>query len=146
MLYHKNFSVTKKFEFSYGHHLPDYLGDCQNPHGHNAVVEVEFTRPSEDEYKDNFDLVGVFDHTYEGMVLDFKTIKKYVGPIISNLDHTYLNQGNAFENTPPVVYQPPTAENITRYIRDKIFETEIGIGLIRVRVYETPDSYAEWRK
>jgi len=118
-------SVTKKFHFSYAHHLPNYSGDCKNLHGHNSDVEVEFSN--------NFHM----PRAYDGMIIDFKDIKEYVKPIIDYLDHSYLNDLFSFN---------PTAENIVQWIVEKIQETPISSGLTRVRVSETNDSYAEWRK
>ena len=116
-------TVTKKFDFCYGHFLPDYNGDCKNQHGHNSVVEVEF---GENPYQ-----------TFNGMVLDFKEIKKHVGPIINELDHKNLNE---------VMTDIPTAENICVHIAKQIMlRCPFGKALLRVRVSETSDSFAEWR-
>jgi 6-pyruvoyltetrahydropterin/6-carboxytetrahydropterin synthase len=117
-------TVTKKFSFSYAHHLPEYDGDCARTHGHNSNVEVEFTNG----YK--------MPMAYPGMVVDFKDIKKIVEPIIDQLDHRYLNE----------IFVPPTAETIAEWIACRILETPIGSGLIRVQVSETDDSFATWRK
>lgn len=119
-------TVTKKFNFSYAHRLPNYDGDCANMHGHNSEVEVEFTYS------------GLSPRAYVGMIVDFKTIKKVVGPIIDQLDHSMLNGIPGLEI--------PTAENIVQWLCKKILVTELGPGLSRVRVSETPDSYAEWRQ
>jgi len=120
-------TVTKKFNFCYAHHLPEYDGVCNRHHGHNSVVEVEFTN----EY-------GQLPRPYPGMVVDFKDIKKIVGPIIDQLDHRYLND----------ILDPfnPTAETIADWIAGRIMETPLGPGLIRVQVSETDDSFATWRK
>lgn len=119
-------SVTKKFSFSYAHHLPGYDGDCQRVHGHNSEVEVEFSNQS-----------ALMPKTYPGMVVDFKTIKRIVDPIIDELDHQDLNK---------VIEGNPTAENIAGWIANRIGKTSIGSGLIRVQVSETEDSFATWRK
>ena len=117
-------TVTKQFNFCYAHFLPDYDGKCVNLHGHNSVVEMEFTCP------------GI--ETYPGMVVDFTTIKKEINPIIEQLDHKFLNK-----DLPEIT--PPTAENIVQWIVDHILSTPLGPGLIRVRVSETPTSWTEWR-
>lgn len=120
-------TVTKKFDFAYAHLLPGYDGDCDKLHGHNSEVEVEFTHHSD------------LPRTYMGMIVDFKEIKKVVGPIIDRLDHSFLND----------LFDPqslnPTAENITEWLVREILKTKLGCGLSRVRVSETPDSFAEWR-
>jgi 6-pyruvoyltetrahydropterin/6-carboxytetrahydropterin synthase len=116
-------TVTKKFDFCYGHFLPGYSGDCKNQHGHNSTVEIEIGENQ--------------DHVYNGMIIDFKEIKKQVGPIIAELDHTNLND----------VIEIPTAENICRHIARQIqARCSFGMALVRVRVSETADSFAEWRR
>jgi 6-pyruvoyltetrahydropterin/6-carboxytetrahydropterin synthase len=70
------------------------------------------------------------------MVIDFKEMKKIVKEeVIDLLDHKYLND----------VIEIPTAENMVRFIVEKL-KKPFGPHLVRVRVYETPDSYAEWKK
>jgi len=116
-------TVTKKFDFCYGHFLPGYSGDCKNQHGHNSEVEIEF---GQNTYP-----------TYNGMIVDFKDIKKHVGPIIDELDHKNLND----------FIEVPTAENICRHLTNQIIaRVPFGRALVRVRVSETPDSFAEWRR
>lgn len=116
-------TVTKRFNFCYAHWLPGYNGPCVNLHGHNSEVEVEFAQNME------------MPLAYADMVADFRDIKRIVGPIIAKLDHQELNQ----------FFAVPTAEAITNWIVQKIQQTPLGIGLVRVRVSETPDSHAEWR-
>jgi 6-pyruvoyltetrahydropterin/6-carboxytetrahydropterin synthase len=121
----KGTTVPIRFEFCYGHHLPDYEGKCKHFHGHNSMLDVEFAHHSIEEYG--------------GMVIDFNKIKEFVKPIVEELDHRNLN-----EILDPW-YLPPTAENIIEHIVDAIRKTPIGVALQRVRLYETPNSYAEWR-
>ena len=121
-------TITKKFDFCYGHHLPDYSGKCKNVHGHNSTLEIEI---------DNHHNV----ETYPGMVMDFGDLKKIVKEqIIDYLDHKNLNDLTEFQN------QPPTAENIVAMIVAILTNdfSPLQYCLVRVRVYETPDSYAEW--
>lgn len=121
-------TITKKFEFCYGHHLPEYSGKCVNAHGHNSTLEIEI---------DNHHKV----ETYPGMVMDFGDLKKIVKEqIIDYLDHRDLNTLTEFQN------QPPTAENIVQMIVGILTNafSPLQYCLVRVRVYETPDSYAEW--
>ncbi|MDY0215093.1 MAG: 6-carboxytetrahydropterin synthase [Bacilli bacterium] len=121
-------TITKRFEFCYGHHLPGYSGKCVNAHGHNSTLEIEI---------DNHHNVT----TYPGMVMDFGDLKKIVKEqIIDYLDHKDLNTLTEFQN------QPPTAENIVEMIVGILTNafSPLQYCLVRVRVYETPDSYAEW--
>lgn len=133
-------TVTKKFSFCYGHFLPDYDGKCANQHGHNSEVEVE---------------VAMLDATprernmpprdgYPGMVMDFGDLKKIVAPLIDALDHRQLN-----DVLPPECL-PPTAENIALWLVGEIdsalMEYDDIHYLVRLRVSETPTSWAEWRR
>ena len=116
-------TATKRFEFCYGHHLPGYDGACCNQHGHNSIVEVEFEPTEFEKYKE--------------MVIDFKKIKKYVGPLVEALDHRNLND----------FFEIPTAEALVHYLVEMIQKSvPFGNHLIRLRLYETPDSFIEWRK
>lgn len=126
-------SVTRQFEISYSHYLPDYQGDCANVHGHNALVEVEFGAST----VDTKSALGVTDR-YPMMVCDFKHIKHVVGAIIDDLDHADLN----------ALMTVPTAEAICLWIASEIAVKDEYLArmLMRVRVSETRDSWAEWRR
>ena len=118
-----NLTVTKRFEFCYGHRLPYHDGKCQNQHGHNAVLEIEMEGHVIDE------------GPKAGMIIDFGDLKKIVQElVIKEIDHQWLN--DFFDN--------PTAENIVAWIyallKDRL------PGLRRIRFYETPDSWCEWTK
>lgn len=116
-------TATKRFSFCYGHYLPDYDGPCCQRHGHNSEVEVEF-EPTDFE-------------AYQEMVIDFKRIKTHVKPLIDALDHKDMNH----------FFDIPTAEALVHYLVDTIQKhVPFGDKLIRLRLYETPDSYIEWRK
>lgn len=119
-------SITKRFEFCYGHHLPEYEGKCSSHHGHNSQLEVELI---------STDTTRKLN-TYEGMILDFGDVKRLVNEaVIDKLDHKYLNE-----------FIPiPTAENIMKWV---VFELQkvFGHSLVRVRISETPDSWATWRR
>lgn len=119
-------TVTKRFQFCYAHKLYDYRGKCNRTHGHNADLEVEFERPPR-------------VSSYLGMVLDFATIKEHVGPIVELLDHSFLN-----DDFPDI--RPPVVEMMINWIKEKIQETPIGSGLVRLRLSEGPNSWGEWKR
>ena len=140
-----NVTVTKRFEFCYGHHLPEYSGKCCVQHGHNAILDIEVSGAP-------FNLV----EPYAGMTCDFGTLKKIVTErVLDILDHQNLNDLPAPDYGPTdegfteeesvffVMASVPTAENTVRWIVATLYET-FGMNLHRVRLYETPDSYAEW--
>lgn len=116
-------TVTKRFEFAYAHHLPEYNGKCANLHGHTGILEVEIGQ---------FLQLG----SYEGMIIDFGELKRIVEEeIIKYFDHAYLNE----------LISRPTAENMVSWVVEKL-DNVFGQALKRIRIYETPDSYAEWKR
>ena len=85
--------------FAGAHHLRDYPGDCENPHGHNwkVVVTVRATK---------LDKLGIG--------IDFKLLKKYLKEVVDQLDHRDLNM---FE---PFLHINPSSENIARFIFESL--------------------------
>lgn len=114
-------SICRSFKFDAAHLLPGYEGKCQNLHGHTWKVEVVVT--------------GRHPLSYESMVMDFGELKKLVEKyILEQLDHGYIND----------VLKVPTAENLSEYIYQHLFTVlPSGVLLERVRVWESPDSWAE---
>lgn len=87
--------VTRIFTFSAAHHLTQYHGVCERPHGHTYRLAVTV----EGQIKK------------DGLVLDFMELKKNVEEaVLSKLDHRDLN--DFFEN--------PSAENIAVWIWKKL--------------------------
>ena len=130
------YSVTKRIEFCYGHRLLDYDGICKHPHGHNGLVEVEVRS-------------GTLDK--RNMVCDFSDIKRVVkGWIDRDLDHKMLLRRDdplvkALQQLGEPVYiceSNPTAEHIAKII----YQHAAGEGLpvVRVKLWETPTSFAEY--
>ena len=113
--------VSRCFTFDGAHFLPGYEGKCSRLHGHTWKVEVTFE--------------GVVSKE-SGMVIDFLILDKVVGKYVSVLDHHLLND----------TLEMPTAENIVLWLRDRI-QREAGLPmLVGVKVWESPDSCAEWRE
>ncbi len=110
-----------KTHFSGGHHLRDYPGSCEQPHGHNWKVQVTVRATS-------------LDHL--GMGIDFKTLKKEVNRVIDDLDHCNLNNHPAFAD------KNPSSEHIAMFIFDRlkdVLQTE-RYSLHAVQVRETDTS------
>jgi 6-pyruvoyltetrahydropterin/6-carboxytetrahydropterin synthase len=131
------YSVTKRIEFCYGHRLLDYDGVCKHPHGHNAIVEIEVRTPQLDA---------------RNMVCDFSDIKRVVkGWIDQELDHRMLLRHDdplvaALQHLGEPVFlvdSNPTVERIARLIFD--YTSQQGFPVVRVRVWETPTSFADYR-
>jgi 6-pyruvoyltetrahydropterin/6-carboxytetrahydropterin synthase len=130
------YSVTKRIEFCYGHRLLDYDGICKHPHGHNGLVEVEVRS-------------GHLDK--RNMVCDFSDIKRVVkGWIDRDLDHKMLLRRDdplvkALQQLGEPVYlceSNPTAEHIAKIIFQHAASE--GLPVVRVKLWETPTSFAEY--
>lgn len=132
-------TVTKIFTFDAAHDLPGYDGKCRQLHGHTYTLEVEVSGPPlEKDPTLNLTVPTLSVPTYESMVADFGDIKKVVQQkIIDRLDHHYLN---SVEGLP----QPSTAEHMVEWIAEQL-KVDFTARLVRVRLWETPTSYAEWR-
>jgi 6-pyruvoyltetrahydropterin/6-carboxytetrahydropterin synthase len=128
--------ITRKVEFSAAHfyHNADLspednrriFGKCNNPHGHGHNYVLEVT------------IAGEPDPT-TGMVLDLKELKEILQrEVVERMDHKHLNY-----EVLELAGMIPTTENIARVIW-KLLEPKITRGkLDRVRLYESPDLFAE---
>ncbi|HXD74595.1 MAG TPA: 6-carboxytetrahydropterin synthase [Vicinamibacterales bacterium] len=130
------YSVTKRIDFCYGHRLLDYDGVCKHPHGHNAKVEIEVR-------------TGSLDN--RNMVCDFSDIKRIVkGWIDRALDHKMLLRHDdpllkplqALGEPVFICESNPTVEHIAQLIFQHA--TKEGLPVVRVKVWETPTSFAEY--
>jgi 6-pyruvoyltetrahydropterin/6-carboxytetrahydropterin synthase len=132
------YAVTKRIEFCYGHRLLDYEGVCRHPHGHNAVAEIEVQTDELDE---------------RNMVCDFTDIKRIVKSWIdAELDHKMVLRHDdplvtalrALGEPVFVVDSNPTVEHLARLIFD--YAASQGLPVSRVTLWETPTSYAQYRR
>lgn len=114
-------TVTKTFSFDAAHNIPNHLGKCRSLHGHTYSLEITIMRRPD----------GSIDKE-SGMVMDFGDLKKIVAPVIEKLDHSFINDTIAL----------PTAENMLEWIAAEL--RPALPGLCRMRLWETPTSYAEW--
>lgn len=89
------FDVFIKTHFSAGHHLRNYPGNCERPHGHNWNVTVTVRATELDAL---------------GMGVDFRTVKTAVNKVMDELDHCDLN------NHPAFLDKNPSSENLALYI------------------------------
>ena len=101
-------------------------GKCNNPHGHGHNYTLEVTVAGEPD-------------PVTGMVLDLKQLKELLErEVMQRMDHRFLNK-----EVPELAGKIPTCENIARVIWD-LLEPKVKQGrLHRVRLYETPDLFAD---
>ena len=91
------FDIFIDSHFSGGHHLRNYPGDCERPHGHNWKITVTVRASELDKL---------------GMGIDFRTVKNAVATVIDDLDHRDLNEHPSFQK------RNPSSENIAVHIYD----------------------------
>jgi 6-pyruvoyltetrahydropterin/6-carboxytetrahydropterin synthase len=115
------FHIFIKSHFSAGHHLRDYPGNCERPHGHNWKVEVTVKATKLDKL---------------GMGIDFRVVKNAVKEVLDTLDHRDLNEHSGFQAI------NPSSENIAAYIFRNLQKdlTSDRYGVYSVTVCETENS------
>lgn len=128
------YSVTRIFSFEAAHFLQNYKGKCSHMHGHSYRVEVTLSGENLDEI---------------GMLVDFNRLKILAqNHIIDRYDHKVLNDVlfDCHEG------KNPTAEILAyrffQSFKDAIFhvESEQGIRVKKVKVWETANSFAEYEE
>jgi len=95
------FDIFIKTHFAGAHHLRDYPGECELPHGHNWKVKVTVRAKDLDEI---------------GMGIDFKVLKKHVKEVVDRLDHRDLNAMDEF------AILNPSSEHIAIFIFKNLVE------------------------
>lgn len=134
-------TCTRRLEFDAAHRVVNHESKCANLHGHRYVAELTCDAASLDEL---------------GRVIDFGAVKALVGSWIDeNWDHGALlnekdeeliafcrERGWRFYE----MKQNPTAENIASelwHVATRLLAPS-SVFLTRVRVYETPNCWAEY--
>jgi len=147
------YRICKSLEVENGHMLAKHPDQCRFPHGHSRKVEFVLEADELDENQ---------------MVCDFKIVKEAVGDWLDTFDHAlcmntadpayqefksrYGERVIGFDN------QDPTTELMARVIFDHArqaltdysasgagrYHPAPGVRLVRVRVWETASSWAEY--
>lgn len=107
--------LTRLFTFSAAHHLTDYYGECERPHGHTYRLAVTVEGPV----------------AKNGLVVDFAVLKKVVErKVISKVDHRDLNE----------LFKNPSAENIAiwawKTLKNIGKDTKTIIKLVEITLWE----------
>jgi len=127
------YSVTVTGHLDSAHFLRGYDGPCAQLHGHRFTYEIT---------------IGVKSLDALGMVIDFKDVKKVMKARIEiQYDHKCLNTVSPFdrinptaENLAKVIYGLMTVEPTINALHVSVF------NVVKVRVYESPDCYAEYSR
>jgi 6-pyruvoyltetrahydropterin/6-carboxytetrahydropterin synthase len=121
------FEVMIERNFSSAHQLRGYKGKCENLHGHNYKIEI-YARGSE---LDNI-----------GLLVDFGELKTAADEVVQYLDHRNINELAPFDEE-----LNPSAENLARYILERV-ASRVGddrVQVYKVRCFETPTSIATYQ-
>ena len=150
------YRICKTLEIENGHMLSKHPDKCRFPHGHTRKVELVLESETLDANE---------------MVCDFKVVKELVGEYLDSFDHAmcmntsdpqyaqfkaaYGERVIGFEN------EDPTTEVLAREFyqyfkraliqrieagRDSKYPIRSEVRLIRVRVWETSSSWAEYEE
>ena len=133
-------TTTKSVTFDSAHRLPQHKGLCSNIHGHTYKLQATVNCPE---------------------FLDFADLKQALVKVANVYDHTLI-----FNETDPVYQEmrkhdaivencqivlldvDPTAENMTGMMAERLQHhlDAHGATVIKVDLWETPTSFATWRK
>jgi 6-pyruvoyltetrahydropterin/6-carboxytetrahydropterin synthase len=120
------FEVMIERNFSSAHQLRGYRGKCENLHGHNYKIEI---------YARGNELNNI------GLLVDFVELKQAADELVLYLDHKNLNELEPF-----VVEKNPSAENVARFVLERLAAkiNDERVQIYKVRCFETPTSVATY--
>jgi 6-pyruvoyltetrahydropterin/6-carboxytetrahydropterin synthase len=121
------FEVMIERNFSSAHQLRGYRGKCENLHGHNYRIEI---------YARGRELNNI------GLLVDFVELKSAADEVVNYLDHRNINELPPFDEE-----LNPSAENLARYILERV-SSRVGderVRVYKVRCFETPTSVATYQ-
>jgi len=148
-----SYRVCKTIEIENGHMLSKHPDKCRFPHGHTRRVEF---------------VLEADDLDANGMVCDFKVIKDAVGEYVDSFDHALcINTEDPMYETLKKAYgerviefnaTEPTTEVMAKAIFDECtarleqyrlaegnrYTLRDKVSLVKVRVWETSSSWAEY--
>lgn len=115
------YEVAITQSFSSAHRLADIGGKCEELHGHNFKVEVT---------------VGGQALNSEGILIDFRLLKKFLKEIIDQMDHQHLNELPFFRGI------NPSSEIIAHYIYTEMRHSvdAQNVKILRVKVWESENA------
>jgi 6-pyruvoyltetrahydropterin/6-carboxytetrahydropterin synthase len=141
--------ITRRLEFDAGHRIPGHTSQCRHLHGHRYAIEITLSG----------EIITTDGLSEQGMVMDYTEVKRIAKEqLVDAWDHAFLvyrsdtavlNFLNSLPNHKTVVLEvPPTAENLAMLafkLLDSAYRHSYGnnLQLERVRIYETPNNWAD---
>lgn len=110
------YEVTIIKSFSAAHLLAEIGGKCEELHGHNFKVEVTLGAP---------------ELNSEGILIDFRLVKKWLKDILDQMDHQHLNDLAFFKG------KNPSSENIACFVYKEMQVRVTEVKVLRVKVWES---------
>ncbi len=144
--------ITRRLEFDAGHRIPNHNSQCRHLHGHRYAIEITLSGK----------VITAEGVSEQGMVMDFSDVKRIANErVVHAWDHAFLVYRNDqvvldFLRTLPghktvILDVVPTAENLARVafdLLDDAYKDTFGndLKLERVRLYETPNNWADYTR
>ena len=121
------YEVTIRKSFSAAHLLREIGGKCETLHGHNFSVEISVAGESLND---------------EGLLIDFRLLKRWTDEVLEGLDHKYLNELECFKGI------NPSSERIARFLFERIDEKAgpAKVPLTRVTVWESENARVSYSR
>ena len=114
------YEVTIRKDFSAAHVLQEIGGKCEDLHGHNFIVEAT---------------IGGRSLNSEGILVDFRDVKKWLAGILEEFDHRCLHELPSFSGI------NPSSENIAKLIYERISgKLPPGLSMLKVTVWESDNA------
>jgi 6-pyruvoyltetrahydropterin/6-carboxytetrahydropterin synthase len=141
--------ITTRLEFDAGHRIPSHKSQCRNLHGHRYAIEITLSG----------EIIQQEGASEQGMVMDFSDVKAIARhAVVEPWDHAFLVYREdrlvvdflaSLPHHKTVIMEcVPTAENMAAEafrILQAAYRDTYGnhLKLERVRLYETPNSWAD---
>jgi 6-pyruvoyltetrahydropterin/6-carboxytetrahydropterin synthase len=161
--------ITREIEIDAGHRIPNHKSACRSFHGHRYKIQATVSGEicveegsSEEGMVVDFgflkelmmhDIHGIHDHGMMLWVKDIALPRKLTtsGIVLSNTSDKTLNSFVMHDDLMGkliIMNFIPTAENLARYFFALLSSSikEKGLELTNVRVYETPNCWADYNR
>jgi 6-pyruvoyltetrahydropterin/6-carboxytetrahydropterin synthase len=141
--------ITRRLEFDAGHRIPNHESRCRHLHGHRYALEVTLAG----------DPIATPGDARQGMLMDFSEVRAIAQrEVVDAWDHAFLAWredrvvldflSSLPQHRTVMFEQPPTAEHLAQAaftLLDRAYTNRYGNGLRleRVRLYETPNCWAD---
>lgn len=153
--------ITRRLEFDAGHRVLNHEGKCRHLHGHRYSVLITVKAPELDNLGRVIDF-SVVKEVVGGWIdseLDHNMILHPDDPLLQGIEtevdgkfYAGRNEADRLVGRHPYIMPAsspnPTAENLAQMIglnaQSLLSARNKALKVVRLRIYETPNSYADW--